>query len=108
MRAERDQLRRIEGVARPDDDGDHHIVLGELAGHAECRSVEHARVELDDFFDFERRDVLAPAADAVGPAADEVEEAIGIAAGEVAGVEPQVASRGQRSSRHSVVAVRHQ
>ena len=67
-----------------------------------------AGVQLDDFFDFERRDVLASPADAVGAAADEVEEAIGIAAGEVSGVEPQVASRLQRSRGHAVVAIRHQ
>ena len=87
------------GRTGPGHDRDHHVVLGELARHAEGRGVEHLRMQLDDLLDLEGRDVLAAAADGVGAPADEVEVAVVVAAREVAGVEPQVAARRRRSPR---------
>ena len=67
-----------------------------------------AGCSLIDFFDLEGGDVLAATADAVGAPPDEVEVAVGVLAGQIAGVEPQVTPRFQASPGHAVVAVGHQ
>ena len=88
-----------------DDDGHHDVVLAQLARHAVGGGVEDKGVQLHHLLDLEGGDVLAPPPDRIGRPADEVDVPLGVAPHEVARVEPEVAPRGERGLRLSVVAV---
>ena len=70
--------------------GDLEVVLGQLARHRVHGDVGERAVAHEHALDLEARDVLAPAAEVVGLAVDEVEEAVVVDPPDVAGVVPQL------------------
>src|ERR1700735_2142663 len=61
-RAEVEQLGAIQCGVRSDRDTQQDVVLTEVAGHTDSRSLEHRRMVRHNCLDFDGRDVLAAAA----------------------------------------------
>ena len=87
--------------------GHHDLLAAELGRHAVDRGLEQLGVVGEHALDLPRGDVLAAAADRVRPARDEPEEAVLVAVGVVAGVEPEVAHRAERRGVVAPVALHH-
>src|SRR5436305_1752910 len=83
------------------------IVLGELAGHGMHGHVGQRSVADEDALDLEAGDVLAPPAQVVGLAVDEVEKALVVDAPDVARVVPPVAAGLDRRLGPAPVALEH-
>ncbi len=81
-----------------------HLVLRVLGRHRERGGLDHVGMLVHEGLDLERRDVLAPSADGVLDAVDEVVVAIAVDRERVAGVEPTVLPRRGRRLGLAVVA----
>ena len=88
--------------------GDLHVVLALVARDRVHRDVGDRLVRDDRALHLEARDVLAPPAQVVLLAVDEVEEPVVVEPAEVAGVEPEVAQHLDGRLRAAPVAREHQ
>ncbi len=89
-----------------DNEGHRHLAL-QLVVYREHRGLQHVRVALQRALHVSRVDVLAAADEHVVGAADEVVETVGVAAADVARVEPAVLQAPRRLLRQVVIGRHH-
>ena len=85
----------------------HRALAPALVGHRHHRALEDRRVAADHLLDLDRGDVLAPRDHHVLDAIAQLDVAVGVPDGHVAGVEPASAERLLGGLRVLVVAAHH-
>ena len=101
------QLMGVDGLASSGGNDELDVLFAQLRGDPDGGALGHRRVLEDHRFDLGRGDHLAAPADGVLAPVHPVEVPLVIEAGEVTGVEPEVAERGERRRRVVVVAAHH-